>query len=171
MSEDETLAPTLRDIADAAGVSVASVSKVLNNRGGVSDESRRRILGLAEQLGYQGNRSARSLQKAGVDIILVNDRGFNAFVVGRRMFINTGALLTAETPSEIIGVIAHETGHLAGGHLEFERVDGGTLCAGIALGEPCESDRRLPGHHREPTDWDHRCGRKRPRGADRPVLR
>jgi DNA-binding LacI/PurR family transcriptional regulator len=67
MMEDETLTPTLRDIADAAGVSVASVSKVLNNRGGVSEESRRRILGFAEQLDYQGNRSARSLQRAGVD--------------------------------------------------------------------------------------------------------
>ena len=49
-------------------------------------------------------------------IILVNDRRFNAFVDGRRIFINTGALLKAETPNEIIGVLAHETGHLAGGH-------------------------------------------------------
>ncbi len=62
--------------------------------------------------------AAAGLQKAGVDIVLVNDPSFNAFVAGRRMFINTGALLTAETPSEIIGVIAHEAGHLAGGHQE-----------------------------------------------------
>ncbi len=58
------------------------------------------------------------LTKAGVDIVLVNDESFNAFVAGRRMFINTGALLTAETPNEIIGVIAHEAGHLADGHQE-----------------------------------------------------
>jgi len=54
--------------------------------------------------------------KAGVDIVLVNDQSFNAFVAGRRMFINTGALLQADTPNEIIGVIAHEAGHIAGGH-------------------------------------------------------
>ena len=59
---------------------------------------------------------AAGLSKAGIDIILVNDPGFNAFVAGRRMFINTGALLKAETPNEIIGVIAHEAGHIAGGH-------------------------------------------------------
>src|SRR3990170_1117630 len=58
------------------------------------------------------------LSKSGIDIILVNDTRFNAFVAGRRMFINTGALLQAETPNEIIGVIAHEAGHLAGGHQE-----------------------------------------------------
>ena len=34
------------------------------------------------------------------------------------MFINTGALMKAETPNEIIGVIAHEAGHIAGGHQE-----------------------------------------------------
>ncbi|MER8600828.1 M48 family metalloprotease [Mesorhizobium sp. M1339] len=51
-----------------------------------------------------------------INIVLVNDQSFNAFVAGRRMFINTGALMTAETPNEIIGVIAHEAGHIAGGH-------------------------------------------------------
>ncbi|MDQ2704294.1 MAG: M48 family metalloprotease [Pseudomonadota bacterium] len=59
---------------------------------------------------------AAGLSKSGIDIILVNDRRFNAFVAGHRMFINTGALLQAETPNEIIGVIAHEAGHIAGGH-------------------------------------------------------
>ena len=59
---------------------------------------------------------AAGLAKAGIQIVLVNDASFNAFVAGRRLFINTGALLQAETPNEIIGVIAHECGHLAGGH-------------------------------------------------------
>ena len=36
---------------------------------------------------------------------------------GRRIFINTGALMEATTPNQIIGVLAHETGHIAGGHL------------------------------------------------------
>lgn len=59
---------------------------------------------------------AAGLANDGIDIVLVNDQSFNAFVTGRRLFINTGALVTAETPNEIIGVIAHEAGHLAGGH-------------------------------------------------------
>jgi predicted Zn-dependent protease len=61
---------------------------------------------------------AAGLSRSGIDIILVNDPSFNAFVAGRRLFINTGALMIAETPNEIIGVIAHEAGHLAGGHQE-----------------------------------------------------
>lgn len=53
-----------------------------------------------------------------IDIFVINDRRFNAFVAdGRRMFINAGALMQAGTPNEIIGVIAHETGHIDGGHL------------------------------------------------------
>src|SRR5690606_24169792 len=47
-----------------------------------------------------------------------NDPSFNAFVNGRRIFFNTGALMTAETPNEVIGVLAHEAGHLAGHHQE-----------------------------------------------------
>ncbi|WP_208997969.1 M48 family metallopeptidase [Pseudovibrio sp. FO-BEG1] len=53
-----------------------------------------------------------------VEIILVNDKSFNAFVPdSRRMFINLGVIMDAKTPSEVIGVIAHETGHIAGNHL------------------------------------------------------
>ncbi len=36
---------------------------------------------------------------------------------GRRIFVNYGALRESTTPNQIIGVLAHETGHLAGGHL------------------------------------------------------
>jgi len=53
-----------------------------------------------------------------VRIFIINDRSFNAFVAdGRKIFINTGALMDAKTPNEIIGVLAHETGHMADGHL------------------------------------------------------
>ncbi len=59
---------------------------------------------------------AAGLGKSGIEVVLVSDPSFNAFVTGRRIFFNTGALMQAETPNEIIGVIAHEAGHLAGGH-------------------------------------------------------
>ncbi len=59
---------------------------------------------------------ASGLANSGIEIIIVNDPSFNAFVTGRRIFINTGALMITESPNEIIGVMAHEAGHIAGGH-------------------------------------------------------
>ena len=62
---------------------------------------------------------AAGLAKQNVKVVVLNNRAFNAFVMdGRHIFINTGALFDAKTPNEIIGVFAHETGHLAGGHLQ-----------------------------------------------------
>ncbi len=61
---------------------------------------------------------AAGLGKQNVRVVVLGDRSFNAFVMdGRHIFINAGALFDAKTPNEIIGVFAHETGHLAGGHL------------------------------------------------------
>lgn len=58
------------------------------------------------------------LEKQNIQITIIDDRTFNAFVAdGRRIFVNVGALMESKTPNEIIGVLAHETGHLAGGHL------------------------------------------------------
>lgn len=61
---------------------------------------------------------AAGLNPKSIKTYLVNDHRLNAFVAGgQNMFINTGLLLKADTPGQVIGVIAHETGHIAGGHL------------------------------------------------------
>ncbi|MEK9280243.1 MULTISPECIES: M48 family metalloprotease [unclassified Bradyrhizobium] len=61
---------------------------------------------------------AAGLEKQNIQMVIINDASFNAFVAdGRRIFVNYGAILQSETPNQLIGVLAHETGHLAGGHL------------------------------------------------------
>lgn len=53
-----------------------------------------------------------------IAIRIVKHDSFNAFVAdGRNVFINSGTLFQAKTPNEVIGVLAHETGHITGGHL------------------------------------------------------
>jgi predicted Zn-dependent protease len=56
------------------------------------------------------------LPEDSIQIIIVNDGSFNAFAGGRYMGVNTGLLTIADTPNQIESVIAHEAGHLAGGH-------------------------------------------------------
>jgi predicted Zn-dependent protease len=61
---------------------------------------------------------AAGLEKQNIQAVIINDGAFNAFVAdGRRIFVNYGAIMKSETPNQLIGVLAHETGHLAGGHL------------------------------------------------------
>ena len=58
------------------------------------------------------------LEKQNIQVVIINNSVFNAFVAdGHRIFVNYGAILQSETPNQLIGVLAHETGHLAGGHL------------------------------------------------------
>lgn len=78
---------------------------------------------------------AAHLSQQNVKVVVLNDRSFNAFVMdGKHIFINAGALFDAKTPNEVIGVFAHETGHLAGGHLmkmreEMSRAQTATIVA------------------------------------------
>lgn len=85
----------------------------------------------------------------GINIYILNDPSLNAFVAnGSNMFLHTGLLTELETPEELQGVIAHETGHIAGGHearraINFRNARGpallGTLiavAAGVAGGGP-----------------------------------
>ncbi len=61
---------------------------------------------------------AAGLNPSDIRIILIKDDELNAFVAGgMNLFLNTGLLVESANPSQLIGVIAHETGHIAGGHL------------------------------------------------------
>ena len=61
---------------------------------------------------------AAGINPGAVKVYVINDHHINAFVAGgQRIFVNTGLIMQSETPNEVIGVLAHESGHIAGGHL------------------------------------------------------
>lgn len=61
---------------------------------------------------------AASIAPDAVNIYIVQDKRLNAFVAGgQNLFLNTGLLQRTEHPGQLAGVIAHEVGHIAGGHL------------------------------------------------------
>ena len=61
---------------------------------------------------------AAGLQPDNVDIILINDPSINAFVAGgQAVYIHSGLIDAADTAEEVQGVIAHELGHITGGHI------------------------------------------------------
>lgn len=62
--------------------------------------------------------AAAGLEPGNVDIVLVNDSSINAFVAGgQAVYIHTGLIEAADTANEVQGVIAHELGHITGGHV------------------------------------------------------
>ena len=61
---------------------------------------------------------AAGLNPNDVDFYLVADPEINAFVTGgQNIFMHTGMIVEADTPNQLKGVIAHETGHITGAHL------------------------------------------------------
>ena len=61
---------------------------------------------------------AADLSHDSINIYIINDPQINAYVSGgSNIYINTGLLGISENPSILTGVLAHETGHIAGGHL------------------------------------------------------
>lgn len=61
---------------------------------------------------------AAGLNPKAVNIILVQSPEINAFVAGgSNIFLFTGLIAAAKNPGELLGVISHETGHIAAGHL------------------------------------------------------
>jgi predicted Zn-dependent protease len=62
------------------------------------------------------------LSNQNIQVVIINDKSFNAFVMdAHHIFVNAGALMEATAPNQLIGVFAHETGHIVGGHLSKMR--------------------------------------------------
>src|SRR5436190_7665232 len=61
---------------------------------------------------------AAGLTGQNVHAVIIDDKSFNAFVMdAHRSFVNVGALMQATSSNQLIGVLAHECGHIVGGHL------------------------------------------------------
>ena len=69
--KDHRRALTLRDVSEASGVSEMTVSRVLRNRGDVSDTTRQRVLETAKALGYVPNKIAGALASQRVNLVAV----------------------------------------------------------------------------------------------------
>ena len=77
--------------------------------------------------------AASGLDPANVDIVLINDKSVNAFVAGgQTVYIHSGLINTASTANEVQGVIAHELGHIEGGHV-IRYGDGMKAASGISI--------------------------------------
>lgn len=81
------MSATITEIAQKAGVSIATVSRAMNNNASIKDETRRRILRLAQELDYKPNPIARSLSRKRTDTIGVIlpeivDEFFSEFIRG-----------------------------------------------------------------------------------------
>ncbi|MDG2284052.1 MAG: M48 family metalloprotease [Alphaproteobacteria bacterium] len=62
--------------------------------------------------------TAAGLSPDAVRIYIIKDETLNDFVAGgQNLFLNSGLLIKTESPAQLIGIIAHETGHISGGHL------------------------------------------------------
>ncbi len=138
------IAESLRDYASQFLVLVMAAAMANLPSAGFAQEAAPKLIRDAEIEGLMRLYTKPIFQAAGlnpgaVKVYLINDQRINAFVAGgQRIFINTGLLTQAKTPNEVIGVLAHETGHIAGGHLarmgqEIDR-QSTTVIIGMLLG-------------------------------------
>jgi predicted Zn-dependent protease len=76
---------------------------------------------------------AADLDPNSVDVVLLNDPEINAFVAtGQHVYIQSGLIQAADNVNELQGVIAHELGHVAGGH-SIRLQDGAKSATGLSL--------------------------------------
>ncbi|WP_192626364.1 LacI family DNA-binding transcriptional regulator [Microbacterium sp. OAE522] len=126
--------PTITDVARAAGVSVATVSKAINDRDGVSASTHAHVLKVVAELGYESSLVATSMRRGRTNVIGVLVAEFEPFALQLLQGVSTAL---QGTPYD---VLAYAGTVSAGDHLGWERRSlsrlGGTLIDGAILVTP-----------------------------------
>ncbi len=128
---------TIRDVAEKAGVSISTVHQALNGKKGVSEENRKRIQGIAADLGYQPNPMASSLKRKAkrICISFPNSQYYTTVWRGARDYLSSvpnmnlewkelpyGDTLSAEENRNLLLTVLEQTdfdGILIAGHADF----------------------------------------------------
>jgi DNA-binding LacI/PurR family transcriptional regulator len=136
--------PTIRDVAQRAGVSKGAVSFALNGRPGVADETRERILRIAEELGWRPNASARALSQRralAVGLVLArppaqigNDPYFGQLLAGME------EVLAEQGYALIMSVVGDAEAEIT----TYERLVSDQRIGGVVLTDPRADDPRYP---------------------------
>ena len=124
----------LSDVAARAGVSVATVSKVVNSRYGVSKETVQMVQGVIDEMGYVGNLSASSLRSATTNVLGILVADFEPYSAE---IIKGAATVTRGTSWELL---AHAGGETHGWERRSIARLGGTLIEGAVVVTPTTSD-------------------------------
>ncbi|MGB0921612.1 MAG: M48 family metalloprotease [Alphaproteobacteria bacterium] len=109
-----TSLPSWRALSAVLSALVVLISTSVNAQGLIRDAE---IESFLRDLGNPIFEAAGLLPED-VHIYIVGDDSLNAFVAGgQNMFLHTGLMKKVDTPEQLAGVMAHETGHISGGHL------------------------------------------------------
>ncbi|WCD93715.1 LacI family DNA-binding transcriptional regulator [Microbacterium sp. nov. GSS16] len=126
--------PTIHDVAKAAGVSVATVSKAINGRDGVAPATLTQVMNVVEELGYASSLVATSMRRRQTNVIGVLVAEFEPFAVQLLQGVSTALQNTR------YDVLAYAGSVSAGEHLGWERRSlsrlGGTLIDGAIIVTP-----------------------------------
>jgi LacI family transcriptional regulator len=129
---------TIRDVAAQAGVSVATVSKVINQRYGVSEETNARVLAVIKELGYEASLVAQSLRNRRTNVIGILVADLEPFSTE---LLKGAADAIRDTGYELV---IYSAGGRTGDHVGWERRYlsrlSGTLIDGAVLVTPTVTD-------------------------------
>ncbi len=139
--------PAMRDVANAAGVSAQTVSRVLNDHPNVQDSTRQRVMSAVERLGYRRNYTARALvtgrsRTLGLLTLATNNYSRSSLALG----IERGAREAGYTVNSVTSSLSTESLVDAVSRLVFQGVDGIILSAPLleAGGQIKKLTARIP---------------------------